>query len=495
MSDLSHRWVIKRVFSGVGAERIRVKAGHDGCERRGRGLTKKTAAGQTFPCFSLRSLRLSGCACAPSVSDAAAMAEVKVLPLACRPQHYSWGKVGLNSTVAQLLLHNEPSTSIDQDQPYAELWMGAHPKADSQILLDQVSERTLGEWISKNPQSLGTKVRDRFNGKLPFLFKVLSVNKALSIQAHPDQELAAQLHTQFPEHYPDDNHKPEMAIALTPFQGLCGFRPVQEVLDFLSEVPELQAVMGPESVQELKSGLEDLNQTCLSLKTCFTRMMNCDKNLVQDQLQKLVQRVEKQVSDGLDVSQSNGDLLLRLNSQFPGDIGCFSIYFLNHVLLQPGQALFLKANEIHAYLYGDCVECMACSDNTVRAGLTPKFLDVRTLCEMLDYSPAPARSKLFPCRRDDHDPFLTLYDPPVPDFTVIRVEVPSGVKSYTVKAIDSASLLLVVSGSASCPAHSDITLRRGSVLFLSANHSLLLEITSSSSSSSSLELFRACCLL
>lgn len=84
---------------------------------------------------------------------------------------------------------------------------------------------------------------------------------------------------------------------------------------------------------------------------------------------------------------------------------------------------FVFVKQIFVGLVPDCVECMACSDNTVRAGLTPKFLDVRTLCEMLDYSPAPARSKLFPCRRDDHDPFLTLYDPPVPDFTVIRVEV------------------------------------------------------------------------
>lgn len=410
------------------------------------------------------------------------MAEA-VLSLACRPQCYSWGKLGLNSEVAQLLLHSNSGTTIDPEKPYAELWMGAHPKADS-LILDRDSDRTLGAWIQKNPQSLGSKVRERFNGKLPFLFKVLSVRTALSIQAHPDKDLAVKLHAEFPEHYPDDNHKPEMAIALTPFTGLCGFRPVQEILDFLSEVPELQALIGQDSVQILKSGLSDPDQTKAALKTCFSRMMRIDKDQVQTQLQALVQRLSTKGPGLSPVEQ----LLIKLSDDFTGDIGCFCIFFLNLVELQPGHALFLRANEIHAYISGDCVEIMACSDNTVRAGLTPKFLDVETLCSMLDYSPSPARSKVFRCRRDDRDPHAELYDPPIDDFSVIRLTVPEG-ELYTVAALDSGSIILVVSGSAHCPERGDVVLRRGSVLFLSANHSLPLKVTSS------LELFRACCLL
>lgn len=130
------------------------------------------------------------------------------------------------------------------------------------------------------------------------------------------------------------------------------------------------------------------------------------------------------------------------------------------MVLDPGQAMFLGANEPHAYLYGgqacflhesrlnvyvcnhcsdlklavsvcsssDCVECMACSDNTVRAGLTPKYIDVNTLCEMLSYSPAPASSKIFPCVQDASDPCVSLYDPPVPDFTVMRIQVGRGAR-------------------------------------------------------------------
>ncbi|MGH0150178.1 UNVERIFIED_CONTAM: hypothetical protein FKN15_022376 [Acipenser sinensis] len=164
------------------------------------------------------------------------------------------------------------------------------------------------------------------------------------------------------------------------------------------------------------------------------------------------------------------------------------------VKLEPGEAMFLGANEPHAYLLGDCIECMACSDNTVRAGLTPKYIDVNTLCEMLSYTPAPASSKIFPVSRDPCDPFLFMYDPPVPDFTVMKIQVPASVKQYTVSPIDSASILLVVQGeatSASTAGLSEMSIKSGSVLFISASESVSVHITSPTG----MLLFRACCLL
>uniref|UniRef100_A0A6I8PBI5 Mannose-6-phosphate isomerase n=1 Tax=Ornithorhynchus anatinus TaxID=9258 RepID=A0A6I8PBI5_ORNAN len=362
------------------------------------------------------------------------MAEQRVFPLSCKVQHYAWGKLGSDSEVASLLASSDPLAQIEEDKPYAELWMGTHPRGDAVILDNRIVQKTLGQWIADNPTCLGSKVRDAFQSQLPFLFKVLSVNTALSIQAHPNKELAEKLHAQAPEHYPDANHKPELAIALTPFQGLCGFRPVQEIVEFL------------------------------------------------------------QMATGGDVAASNGELLLQLHTQYPGDIGCFAIYFLNLVKLQPGEAMFLEANEPHAYLNGDCVECMACSDNTVRAGLTPKFIDVLTLCEMLNYTPAPSSAKLFTPVQDRLDPCVFTYNPPVPDFTVMKIEVPASAKPYTVSALDSASILLVVQGEATGPStasHSEIALRRGVVLFIAANESVSLQLTSSGS----LLMFRACCLL
>ncbi|CAG01059.1 unnamed protein product, partial [Tetraodon nigroviridis] len=417
-----------------------------------------------------------------------------VFPLTCVVQNYAWGKVGGASEVAQLVVGGDPQTVIQDGKPYAELWMGAHPKGDAQIKDNRVAPTTLGQWIASFPACLGSKVKDSFQGRLPFLFKVLSVNTALSIQAHPDRALAARLQAHSPQHYPDDNHKPEMAIALSRFQGLCGFRPVDQILAFLHAVPEFCALVGSEAAEELQASVGDAVQTGLALKKCFTRMMNCEKKLLVDQLNVLVKRVTEEGAAGKDTSRSHGDLLLRLHSQYPGDIGCFSIYFLNHVVLEPGQAMFLGANEPHAYIYGDCVECMACSDNTVRAGLTPKYIDVNTLCEMLNYSPAPAASKVFPGVQDGADPCVTLYDPPVPDFSVMRIQIPPSVQQYAIAPVDSASILLVIDGdaAATCTTSlSEVTLGRGTVLFVSANESLSLQV----SSPAGMTMFRACCLL
>ncbi|KAM4660391.1 mannose-6-phosphate isomerase isoform 2-T2 [Amazona ochrocephala] len=373
--------------------------------------------------------------------------------------------------------------------------MGAHPRGDAVIRDNRIPQKTLGQWISDNPACLGAKVKDTFQGHLPFLFKVLSINTALSIQAHPNKELAAKLHAQFPEHYPDANHKPEMAIALTPFEGLCGFRPVAEIVSFLQSVPELRALIGEVAAEQLeRSGSDDPRGVAAALRVCFTRLMKSEKKLFVDQLNMLVKRISQEVAEGKDTSGSNGDLLLRLHSQYPGDIGCFTIYFLNLVRLEPGEAMFLGANEPHAYLHGDCVECMACSDNTVRAGLTPKFIDVLTLCEMLNYTPAPSSSKIFPAAQSQLDPNVYLYDPPVPDFAIMRIEIPSSIKLYLLSAVDSASILLVVQGAAvgtSTATASEIPLCRGSVLFISANESVSLQL----SSPDGMLLFRACCLL
>ncbi|XP_021105707.1 mannose-6-phosphate isomerase isoform X3 [Heterocephalus glaber] len=301
--------------------------------------------------------------------------------------------------------------------------MGAHPRGDAKIFDNHVSQKTLGQWIAENQDCLGSKVKVAFKGKLPFLFKVLSVETALSIQAHPNKELAEKLHFQAPQHYPDANHKPEMAIALTSFQGLCGFRPVEEILTFLKKVPEFQLLIGDDAATQLRQSVRsDPQMVTSALRSCFSHLMKSEKKAVAEQLNVLVKRISQQVSAGNNMDDICGELLLRLHQQYPGDIGCFAIYFLNLLILKPGEAMFLEASVPHAYLEGDCVECMACSDNTVRAGLTPKFIDVPTLCDMLNYTPTPSKDRLFPPSHSQEDPYLSIYDPPVPDFTVMKME-------------------------------------------------------------------------
>ncbi|KAM4826314.1 mannose-6-phosphate isomerase isoform 1-T1 [Thomomys bottae] len=365
------------------------------------------------------------------------MATPRVFPLSCVAQQYAWGKKGSTSEVARLLASNDPLVQIAEDKPYAELWMGSHPRGDAKILDNRISQKTLGQWIAENQDSLGSKVKAAFHGKLPFLFKVLSVETALSIQAHPNKDLAEKLHLQAPQHYPDANHKPEMAIALTPFQGLCGFRPVKEILTFLKKVPEFQLLIGDEAATKLgQSVSHDTQAVASALRSCFSNLMRSEKKVVVEQLNQLVKRISQQ----------------------------------------------------------DCVECMACSDNTVRAGLTPKFIDVPTLCEMLNYTPSPSQDRLFPPTQSQGDPYLSIYNPPVPDFTVMKMEVPGSVSEYKVLAVDSASILLVVQGrvTASTPeTPAPIPLQRGSVLFIGANEHVSLKLTEPQD----LLLFRACCLL
>ncbi|XP_063099418.1 mannose-6-phosphate isomerase isoform X5 [Cavia porcellus] len=356
------------------------------------------------------------------------MAEPRVFPLSCAVQQYAWGKRGSNSEVARLLASSDPLARISEDKPYAE-------------------------------------------------------------------ELAEKLHLQAPEHYPDANHKPEMAIALTSFQGLCGFRPVAEILTFLKKVPEFQLLIGDDAATQLKQSVSSDPQTVAeALRSCFSHLMKSEKTTVVVQLNLLVKRISQQVSAGNNMDDICGQLLLRLHQQYPGDIGCFAIYFLNLLTLKPGEAMFLEANVPHAYLEGDCVECMACSDNTVRAGLTPKFIDVPTLCDMLSYTPSPSKDRLFPPSQSQEDPYLFIYDPPVPDFTVMKMEVPGSVIEYKILVLDSASILLVLKGTvtASSPtAQAPIRLQRGSVLFIGANESVTLKLTTPED----LLLFRACCLL
>ncbi|XP_072033617.1 mannose-6-phosphate isomerase-like [Amphiura filiformis] len=416
------------------------------------------------------------------------MAYCPVFPLKCAVNQYAWGRIGEESEVALLTQSNDPGFQLKKDEPYSELWMGTHPRGPS-IVQPPGSQQPqpLDDWIKAHPDCLGDKVKAKFKGQLPYLFKVLSVNKALSIQAHPLKSHAEQLYSERPSEYPDPNHKPEMAIALTPFEGLCGFRPVKDIVNFFQTIPEFQAVVGQENAETLVAAYKNGNETCKEeLQKCFTGLLTREEDVIKKNLETLAQKLEKQASAGEDMKANNGELVMRLNKAFPGDVGCFVSYFLNHMILQPGEAMFLGPNVIHAYLLGDCMECMACSDNVVRAGLTPKYKDVPTLCEMLSYKTSTVKETLFPCVTDQTDSNITIYNPPVPDFAVRRIKVPTATDQYTLSSVDSASILITINGEAQAsaattqqPSHGKaLGLKKGSITFISANQSIQLKVTS-----------------
>lgn len=400
------------------------------------------------------------------------------MELRCTIQQYAWGKYGRSSEVALLHSSGNPDFTIDGATPYAELWMGTHSNGPS-VLKD--SSQELGDWIWTHPTSLGTKVTEKFGVQLPFLFKVLSVNQALSVQAHPDKTLAEKLHRQHPDIYKDPNHKPELAVALTPFEALCGFRPIEEIKHFLEVVPELRAVVGQEVASELL--VSDEAGMHQALKNCFHSLMTCPEETVQTQLQALQKRLAS--LDESFLADQNAALLQTLHLTYPGDVGCFSIYFLNHLVLQPGEAMYLGTNEPHAYLHGDCIECMACSDNVVRAGLTPKYKDVETLCSMLTYSCEPSHAKRFQGIQEDE--YTLTFSPPVADFCVAKINIPATVTHHSLIPRDSASILVVISGRATA---GDLVLERGSIIFLPSNQVLNIHCAHSTQG---LHLFQAMC--
>lgn len=184
--------------------------------------------------------------------------------------------------------------------------MGTHPRGPSTIAApDQCSGKSLRNWLAANPWALGAMcdVEATFHGDLPFLFKVLSIKKPLSIQAHPTKEHAKELHALLPDKYPDDNHKPEMAIALTTFEAFCGFRPISEIVLYLHRVPEFRCVVGEDAAMELIA-LERVKADASSseakgaLKRCFSSFMHQDDDIIAQQLANLVAKAEKLKLEG-----------------------------------------------------------------------------------------------------------------------------------------------------------------------------------------------------
>ncbi|OLY79221.1 Mannose-6-phosphate isomerase [Smittium mucronatum] len=420
----------------------------------------------------------------------------KIHRLSCVPNNYHWGKIGANSKVAQFMTSDE-SFTLNENNHYSELWMGTHPSGMS--VLAEAPSKSLDHLISQDPVAyLGEKVATKYNNKLPFLFKVLSIQTALSIQAHPDINLAQKLHKERFEVYKDPNHKPEMSIALTDFEALSGFRPLEEISKFVDYFhPELTTLIGEQNAKDLKHAVSSNTappQDCKQvLKNCFSHYMLTDAATVTQQLANLFSRDIDSTSEFFEIL----NLARRLNTQYENDIGIFCIFFLNVIHLSPGESFFMGANEPHAYIYGDCIECMASSDNVVRAGLTPKYRDVEVLIDMLTYQYGPGKDKLTvgtPFKSfssSTPSKYSTLYNPPIDEFSVLRTNLPTGNIEETVNINGGPAIVIIVngSGSISCPSSAPLKLKSGYIFFVPNN----VPFTLSSYDSDGLEAYTAFC--
>jgi mannose-6-phosphate isomerase len=345
-------------------------------------------------------------------------------------QEYAWGSC---TAIPELMGQSSPA-----DQPQAELWMGAHPKAPSFVSTGD-GWKSLPILLSEYPlEILGKKIADKYHGKLPFLFKVLAAQEPLSIQAHPDADAAEKgfareetLAIPFDapnRNYKDPNHKPECLCALTPFWGLCGFRNVSEISSLLGH-------LCPETLGELLGLLQENTQTN-GLQVFFESIMQMSPQKQAETVHEAVRHAQTIVQDCPEY-----DWIVRLHHAYPSDIGVIFPAILNLVYLEPGEALFLEPGELHAYLNGAGIELMANSDNVLRGGLTSKHRDIDELMRVLSFDEKIV-DILLPQNQNKH---AGCYRTSAEEFELSVISLGNG-DSYTGPVDRSVEILLCTAG-------------------------------------------------
>jgi mannose-6-phosphate isomerase len=366
-------------------------------------------------------------------------------------QPYAWGS---HTAISGLRGETTPAAS-----PQAELWMGAHPLAPSRLA---GSGESLSKLIAAAPEaSLGADVVARYGAKLPFLLKVLAAETPLSLQAHPSPEQAiegfnadeaAGIPLDSPlRNYKDRSHKPELLCALTEFWALCGFRELPDTLDLLAELelPQLAPLRA-----QLSQGTPRI-----ALKSAFSSLMLGPA----EERRELSLRVAEACQQRRAASRFGAELgwAAKLAELYPGDVGVVSALLLNLVRLAPGQAVYLPAGNLHAYLGGMGVEIMASSDNVLRGGLTPKHVNVTELLRVLDFRPLRVQLLEPTLRGSEH-----CYQAPAREFELSYFDVDGGELRVPV---EGAEIWLVTSGSVDLAAQArHVALSSGRSAFVQA---------------------------
>lgn len=284
--------------------------------------------------------------------------------------NYDWG---IKNKLSELLGNKDYS-----NLPEAELWIGTHTKAPSKIFNNK-RFKTLKEAIEKNIyEILGNKVADKFN-ELPFLLKLLTVGKPLSIQAHPNKKLAEEgfekenkrgiYYFSSKRNYRDSNHKPEMLYALTPFYLMHGFRSKAEIINNLKKIQD-------PILNEIIIKYKDKRSSNF-IKEIFYRIISLENNIKNKIIKSVISASKKHKGELI------FDWIIRLYDMYSYDLGVIAPLYLNIYELKPGEACFISSQTLHSYLEGIGIELMANSDNVIRGGLTNKYVDIKELLKII----------------------------------------------------------------------------------------------------------------
>ncbi|KAE8152617.1 RmlC-like cupin domain-containing protein [Aspergillus avenaceus] len=359
------------------------------------------------------------------------MAE-QVVQLRCGVKNDPWGKKGRSSVAGQLWSKTPGNGTVQDSEPYSEMWMGTYPTVPSRVLS---TGQLLSEYLQENPELVGKAVIDKYGPEIPFLPKVLSFAKALPLQIHPDKALAEQLHKENAQEFGDANHKPEIAVALSNFELFAGFKPLHEIEAIMKLKPLEQLVPVNEPFDD--DTLREISKTLLTLPPIVvSEIINSLRDLPEAQFGRhryipgMLDRLSKQYTEF-----DNGNLV--------------AVLLMNYMTLGPGEAVSVPADSMHAYLCGDIVECMARSDNVLNTGFCPRAQrdSVELFTRALSFNPHGVDAALLLRKRSSRgvNGKSDEYAPPFSEFNVLATILGAG-EHETHKDIAGPSLLFVTKG-------------------------------------------------
>ncbi|MBY0440624.1 MAG: mannose-6-phosphate isomerase, class I [Mycobacteriaceae bacterium] len=379
---------------------------------------------------------------------------------------YAWGS---RTAIAEFTGRPVPAA-----HPEAELWFGAHP-GDPAWLETKTGAISLLDKVVADPEGqLGPRLRARFGDVLPFLVKVLAAEEPLSLQAHPSAAQAVEGYQReellgvsvfSPErNYRDTSHKPELLIALHQFEALAGFRPVARTIALL----EALAIADFNPYIELLNDQSDAD----GLRAVFTTWITAPQPHLDVLVPVLLEGAISYLSSGAKEFAADVKIVLELGERYPGDAGVLAALLLNRISLAPGEAIFLPAGNLHAYLSGVGLEVMANSDNVLRGGLTPKHVDVPELLRVLDFTPV-TEAQLRPATQ--RQGIALVYETAAEEFAVSLLTLGGDECGHEVDAPslhDGPQIVLCAEGCATVQAKSGtLTLERGMAAWIAADDS------------------------
>jgi mannose-6-phosphate isomerase len=376
---------------------------------------------------------------------------------------YAWGS---RTAIAEFTGRPVPAA-----HPEAELWFGAHP-GDPAWLKTAQGETSLLEVLVADPEGqLGAASRARFGDVLPFLVKVLAADEPLSLQAHPSADQAVEGYLREERmgipvsspvrNYRDTSHKPELLVALQSFEALAGFRQATRTTELLRAL----------AVSDLDPFIDLLNDQSDAdgLRALFTTWITAPQPDIDVLVPAVLEGAIQYVSSGATEFQSEAKTVLELGERYPGDAGVLAALLLNRISLAPGEAIFLPAGNLHAYLRGVGVEVMANSDNVLRGGLTPKHVDVPELLRVLDFTPTTEERLRAQTRREGPE---LIYETPTDEFAVALLTLDGDDLGHEIDAPsrhEGPQILLCTEGAATVHGKSkSLTLERGMAAWVAA---------------------------